>query len=171
VFVDNLAIVGAPAEPATVVIAPLAVTEVDRSPLPVAVKDAVPVAELRTLKYVTPAEKAPPTRAVEMAVELSATPAEVPKKLTVEVVDAKVIDSPVPSEAGKPAASVSANLNKAPPVEPVIVVPWIAVIVAVVGVEPVANVAVVVVRFAAICAFVRACSLAAVLYAPTVEPT
>jgi hypothetical protein len=122
VFVDNLAIVGAPAEPATVVIAPLAVTEVGKSPLPVAVNVAVPVAELRTLKYATPFTKLLPIRAVVIAVELSAIN-PVPRKLTVEVVEAKVIDSPVPSEAGLPAASVSVNLYNAPPVEPVIVVP------------------------------------------------
>jgi hypothetical protein len=151
VFVDNLANVGAPAEPATVVIAPDAVTEVDKSPLPVAVNVAVPVAELRTLKYATPAEKLDPTRAVVIAVELFAV-IPLPRKLTVEVVEPKVIDSPVPSEAGAPVASVSVNLYIAPPVEPVIVVPWIAVIVAPVGVEPVVKVAEVAVKFWAIAA-------------------
>jgi hypothetical protein len=118
VFVDNLAIVGAPAEPATVVIAPDAVTEVDKSPLPVAVNVAVPVAELRAVKYATPAEKSVLTSAVVIALEFAAL-----RKLTVEVVDANVIDSPVPSDATAPAASVSVNLYNAAPVEPVIVVP------------------------------------------------
>jgi hypothetical protein len=77
-----------------------------------------------------------------IAVELAAL-----RKLTVEVDEAKVIDSPVPSEAGKPAASVSVNLYNAEPVAPVIVVPWTAVIVAAVGVEPVVKVAEVVVKF------------------------
>ena len=72
------------------------------------------------------------------------------RKLTVEVDEAKVMVSPVPSEAAAPVASVSANLYNAAPVEPVIVVPCSAVIVAVVGVEPVVKVAEVAVKFAAI---------------------
>jgi hypothetical protein len=170
VFVDNLAIVGAPAEPATVVIAPDAVTEEDNSPLPVAVNVAVPVAELRTLKYATPPEKLLPTRAVVIAVELSAT-RPVPRKLTVEVVEDKVIDSPVPSEAGAPAASVRVNLYIAPPVEPVIVVPCTAVIVAAVGVEPVVNDAVLVTKLPAIVAVDSARIFPAVLYAVAPVPT
>jgi hypothetical protein len=158
VFVDSLAIVGAPAEPATVVIAPDAVTAVDKSPLPVAVNVAVPVAELRTVKYATPAEKLLPTRAVVIAAELAAL-----RKLTVEVVEARVIDSPLPSEAGAPVASVSANLYNAEPVEPVIVVPCSAVIVAAVGVEPVVKVAEVVVKFWAMLAVDNAATLVDVL--------
>jgi hypothetical protein len=158
VFVDNLPIVGAPAEPATVVIALDAVTAVDKSPLPVAVNVAVPVAELRAVKYATPPEKLLPTRAVVIAAELAAF-----RKLTVEVVEDKVIASPVPSEAGAPAASVSVSLYNAAPVAPVIVVPCSAVIVAAVGVEPVVNVAEVVVKFWAMLAVDNAATLVDVL--------
>jgi hypothetical protein len=79
-----------------------AVTEVDNSPLPVAVNVAVPVAELRAIKYATPPEKSLAPSAVVIAVVLVDS-----RKLTVEVVEARVIDSPLPSEAGAPAASVS----------------------------------------------------------------
>jgi len=166
VFVDNLPIVGAPAEPATVVIALEPVTDVGNSPLPVAVIVAVPVAELRAVKYVTPPTKLLPISAVVIALELAAF-----RKLTVEVVEAKVIDSPVPSEAGAPAESVSANLYNAEPVEPVSVVPCRAVIVAVVGVEPVENVAVLVTKLAAISAVESARIFAAVLNKAPPVPT
>jgi len=165
VFVDSLAIVGAPAEPATVVIEPVPVTAVDKSPLPVAVNVAVPVAELRAVKYATPPEKLLPVRVVTADALVAL------RKLTVEVDEAKVMVSPVPSEAAAPLASVSANLYNAEPVAPVIVVPCSAVIVAAVGVEPVVKVDEVVVKFAAMFAVDNAAIRVLVLYAAAPVPT
>jgi hypothetical protein len=91
VFVDSLPIVGAPAEPTTVVIAADPVTEVDSKPDPVAVNVAVPVALLRATKKATPSLKSALVNAVVIAVELFAL-----KKLTVEVAEARVTVSPVP---------------------------------------------------------------------------
>jgi len=162
VFVESLAIVGAPAEPATVVIAADPVTDVANRPVPVAVNVAVPVALLRTIKYVAPSVKLALVNAALIAVELAAL-----KKLTVEVVDANVIASPEPRDAVAPVESVRVNLYSAPPVVPVIVEPppVTAVIVAVEGVPPVVAVNVVEVRFAPIADVDSAAISAAVSYA------
>jgi hypothetical protein len=167
VFVDSLAIVGAPAEPATVVIAADPVTEVGNRPVPVAVNVAVPVALLRTIKYVAPSVKLAFVNAALIAVELAAL-----KKLTVEVVDANVIASPEPRDAVAPVESARVNLYSAPPVVPVIVEPPVtAVIVAVEGVPPVVAVNVVEVRFAPMFAVDNPAIRVLVLYAAAPVPT
>ena len=167
-FVDNLAIVVADAvEAATVVTAADPVTEEGSKPDPVAVNVAVPVAELRTLKYATPSEKLLATKAVVIALELAAF-----QKPTVEVVEASVIDSPDPRDAVAPVESVSVTLYRAAPVVPVIVDPPVtAAIVAVVGDPLVAAVNVVVVRFAPIAEFVALRNSRAVSKSPFVLPT
>ena len=160
-FVESLAIVGAPAEPATVVSAADPVTDVANRPVPVAVNVAVPVALLRTMKYVAPSLKLALVNAALIAVELAAL-----KKLTVEVADANVIASPEPRDAVAPVESARVSLYSAPPVVPVIVDPPVtAVIVAVEGVPPVVAVNVLEVRFAPIADVDSAAISAAVSYA------